>query len=82
MALGCDPCNTVVVFENTVHFDGTLKLTMDDKFLPRGGHLIWLLSYRGIPDVSGAGLPSGRFHTLYLPGLDATQGWGTDTLSR
>ncbi len=78
--LGCDPCNTVVAFRDTVHFDGTLKLTMDDRFLPWGGHSIQLFSYRGIADVPGTALPSGRFHTLDLPALDASQGWGTDSL--
>jgi hypothetical protein len=78
--LGCNPCNTQVVFEHTVHFDGTLKLTMDDSFIRWGGHQIWLFSYRGIPDVPGTGLPAGRFHTLDLPPLDPTQGWGTDSL--
>ena len=78
--LDCDPCNTVVVFRNTVHFDGTLMLTMDDKFIPWGGHLIWLFSYLGIPDVPGTALPTGRFHTLDLPTLDPSQAWGTDSL--
>jgi hypothetical protein len=78
--LGCDPCNTVLIFQNTVHFDGTLRLTMDDKFIPWGGHLIGLFSYRGMPDVPGTALPSGRFHTLDLPPLDPSQGWSTDSL--
>lgn len=78
--LGCNPCNTLVVFEHTVHFDGTLKLTTDENFFPWGGHLIWLFSYRGIPDQPGTGLPTGRFHTLDLPALDPSQGWTTDSL--
>lgn len=78
--LGCSPCNTLVVFEHTVHFDGTLKLTMEDSFLRWGGQLIWLFSYRGIPDVPGTALPTGRFHTLDLPALYPNQGWGTDSI--
>ena len=51
--LGCDPCHTQLMFQNTVHFDGTLRLTLDDSFIPWGGHWIWLFLYRGIPDVPG-----------------------------
>lgn len=79
--LGCaSPCHTQVQFQHTVHFDGTLKITLDDAFIPWGGHLMFLFSYRGIPDTPGTALPSGRFHTLDLPPLDASLGWSTDSI--
>ena len=79
--LGCEhPCHTQVMFQNTVHFDGTLKLTMDDKFFPWGGHMMFLFIYRGIPGVQATALPTGRFHTLDLPPLDPSQGWTTDSI--
>jgi hypothetical protein len=65
---------------HTVHFDGTLKITMDDRFLPWGGHLMFLFGYRGVPDVPGTALPTGRFHTLDLPPLDPSLGWSTDSI--
>lgn len=79
--LGCaSPCHTQVQFQHTVHFDGTLKITLDDAFLTWGGHLMFLFSYWGIPDTPGTALPSGRFHTLDLPPLDASLGWSTDSI--
>ena len=78
---GCTlPCHSQVLFQNTVHFDGTLKITMDDRFITWGGHLMLLFSYRGVPDVPGTALPTGRFHTLELPALDPSLGWSTDSL--
>lgn len=79
--VGCvSPCHTQVMFQNTVHLDGTLKLTMDEHFIPWGGHLMFLFIYRGVADMPGTALPTGRFHTLDLPALDASQGWSTDSL--
>jgi hypothetical protein len=77
---GCDPCNTMIVFRNTVSFDGTLKLTMEDSFFRWSGHQIQLFSYLGVPDTPYTALPTGRFHTLDLPALFPGQGWGTDSL--
>ena len=79
--VGCaSPCHTQIQFQNTVHFDGTLKITMDDAFLTWGGHLMTLFSYWGIPNTPGTGLPSGRFHALDLPPLDPSLGWSTDSI--
>ncbi|HOB95565.1 MAG TPA: hypothetical protein PK306_23655 [Aquabacterium sp.] len=79
--VGCaSPCHSQLLFKNTVHFDGTLKLTMDDQFLAWGGHQMVLFIYWGVPDMAGTGLPTGHFHTLDLPQLDPSQGWGTDSL--
>jgi hypothetical protein len=79
--LGCaSPCHTQLQFRHTVHFDGTLKITMDDAFLTWGGHRMFLFSYWGIPDTPGTALPTGRFHTLELPPIDASLGWSTDSI--
>lgn len=79
--LGCaSPCHTQVQFQHTVHFDGTLKITMDDAFIPWGGNLMFLFSYRGIPNTPGTALPSGLFHTLDLPPIDASLGWSTGSI--
>ena len=79
--VGCaSPCHSQIQFNNTVHFDGTLKITMDDQFLTWGGHLMRLFIYRGVPDVQGTALPTGRFHTLDLPPLDPSLVWSTDSL--
>lgn len=79
--VGCaSPCHSQLLFKSTVHFDGTLKLTLDDQFMPWGGHPMFLFMYWGVPDMPGTGLPTGRFHTLDLPPLDPSQGWSTDSL--
>lgn len=79
--VGCvSPCYSQIQFINTVHFDGTLKITMDSAFLTWGGHLMFPFVFSGIPSTQGTALPSGRFHTLDLPPLDASLGWSTDSI--
>ena len=79
--VGCaSPCHTQIQFQHTVHFDGTLKITLDDAFLTWGGHLMFPFVYSGIPNTPGTALPSGRFHTLDLPPIDASLGWSTDSI--
>lgn len=76
---GCWLCYPRLVFQNTVQFGGTLKVTLGDHFLPYGGQLLTLFVYQG-NGTPGSGLPTHPFDHYDLPALPPNHGWGTDSL--
>ena len=77
--VGCSPCYPLLVFQTTVSFGGTLKLTLPDNFLPYGGQALMLFVYQG-NGMPGSGLPSHYFDHFDLPALPPDHGWNTDSL--
>jgi hypothetical protein len=69
----CDPCVPTLVFKQSVNFDGTLRVTMNDHSFMYASLTYWLFNYWG-------GLPSGRFSRIELPGFVPSLGWNTDSL--
>lgn len=69
----CDPCSPILVFEQGVHYDGTLRVTMDPSWFVYASQGYILFSVWTAP-------PTGRFHTIELPTLDPSLGWNTDSL--
>lgn len=69
----CDPCVPTLVFKDSVHFDGTLRVTMNDNSFMYASLTYWLFAYHG-------SLPSGQFSRIELPGLDPSLSWNTDSL--
>lgn len=77
--VGCSPCYPRLVFQNTVSFGGTLKVTLADNFLPYGGQWMMVFVYQG-NGTPGSGLPTHRFDHYDLPALPPEHGWSTDSL--
>lgn len=69
----CSPCSPTLVFEQGVHYDGTLRVTMAPSWFVYASQGYTLFSV-------WTALPTGRFHTIELPQLDPSLGWNTDSL--
>ncbi len=69
----CAPCSPTLVFEQGVHYDGTLRVTMTPSSFVYASQGYTLFSVWSAP-------PTGRFHTVELPVLDPSLGWNTDSL--
>lgn len=69
----CEPCFPTLVFKDSVSFDGTLRVTMNDNSFMYASLTYGLFSYWN-------SLPSGRFSRIELPDLPPSLGWSTDSL--
>ncbi len=69
----CVRCSPILVFEQGVHYDGTLRVTMTPSSFVYASQGYTLFSVWSAP-------ASGRFHTIELPLLDPSLGWNTDSL--
>ena len=68
----CSPCSPTLVFEQGVHYDGTLRVTTNPSWFVYASQGYTLFSVWSTP-------ATGRFHTIELPALDPSLGWNTDS---
>ncbi len=69
----CDPCNALLVFQNTVDFAGTLRLSLTNDLFAYAGRRFLLFSYTH-------SMPSGLFSQIDLSALPGPLNWNTDSL--
>lgn len=69
----CAPCSPTLVFEQGVHYGGTLRVTMAPGWFVYPSQGYTLFSVWTAP-------ATGRFHSIELPALDPSLGWNTDSL--